>query len=108
MAGASWSKSLSAFNKWLAAHPLEGDRPYGSLSVRYHVARYCDYLEANPSGRGGNPLQHPAARDSALVAYKAYLSTFNADDATIRLILASLDHFYRFLGLGAVKVSARD
>ncbi len=92
-----------AFSAWLTRHPLPEDRPFGASSVRYHVARYCDYLETNPWPQG-DPLRDPAARDGALEAYDTYLRAFDAPAETIRLIGLSLYHFYLFLGLppGAV------
>jgi len=91
-------RGYGAFSDWLTRHPLPEDRPFGASSVRYHVARYCDYLEANP-WPGGDPLRDPAARDGALEAYGTYLRTFQAPGDTIRLIGLSLTHFYLFLGL---------
>ena len=93
-------QSFAAFATWLAKNPLDGDRIYGASSVRYQVARYCDYLHANPWTKG-DPLREPAARDGALKAYGVYLDTFDTPTAAIQLILLGVDHFYRFLGLGA-------
>jgi len=95
----------SAFAIWLVKNPVDGDQIYGNSSVRYHVARYCDYLNANP-WPGGDPLRERAARDGAVHAYGVYLDTFNTSNATIELIFASLDRFYVFLGLGAVGSAA--
>jgi hypothetical protein len=93
-------QSFAAFATWLANNPLDGDRVYGASSVRYQVARYCDYLDANP-WTNGDPLREPAARDGAMRAYGAYLDTFDTPTATIRLILLGVGHFYLFLGLGS-------
>ncbi len=95
----------SAFAIWLVKNPVDGDQIYGNSSVRYHVARYCDYLNANP-WPGGDPLRERAARDGAVHAYGVYLDMFNTSNATIGLIFASLDRFYVFLGLGAVGSAA--
>jgi hypothetical protein len=92
--------SLAAFDRWLAHNPLEGDRPFGPAGARYQVARYCDYLGANP-WLHGNPLQDASARDAAVNAYQRYLDTF-APGAAIAGVLDSLDRFYVFLGLGPV------
>lgn len=92
-------ESYAAFSTWLARHPLEGDRIYGASSVRYQVARYCDYLHANPWTEG-DPLRESEARDGAMRAYGIYLATFGTPDTAVRLILVSVDHFYLFLGLG--------
>ena len=93
-------QSFAAFATWLAKNPLDGDRIYGASSVRYQVARYCDYLDANP-WTSGDPLREPEARDGAIRAYGIYLDTFDTPTAAIRLILLGVDHFYLFLGLGA-------
>jgi hypothetical protein len=81
-------------------HPLAEDRAFGASSVRYQVARYCDYLEANPWA-DGDPMVNPAARDGAARAYGGYLRTFDASAETLRLARLSVDHFYLYLGLPA-------
>jgi hypothetical protein len=98
---ANVAESLTAFAIWLLRNPVDGDRIYGGSSVRYQVARYCDYLATNP-WPGGDPLREHSARDGAVHAYGVYLDTFDTPTAMIELILASLDRFYVFLGLGAV------
>jgi len=94
--------SLSAFTRWLAANPVVGDAPFSQSSVRYQVARYCEYLGATP-WPFADPLRDQAARDGAVSAYRRYLDTFNVPDATIAAVLVSLDRFYVFLGLGPVR-----
>ncbi len=79
---------------------------YGGSSVRYQVARYCEYLDANPWG-GGDPLRDTSARDGAVSAYATYLAMFDTPAAMIGLILTNLDHFYLFLGLGRTKQERR-
>lgn len=98
--------SLSAFINWLAVNPVAGDSTFSVSSVRYHVARYCDYLGTNP-WPGADPLTSEAARDGAVSAYRHYLDTFNAPGTTIDAVLVSLDRFYVFLGLGPVRVRSR-
>jgi hypothetical protein len=90
--------SLPAFAKWLAEHPVEGDCVYGSSSVRYQVARYYEYLDANP-WPGGDPLHDPRQRNGAMNAYRIYLDTFNTPAATISQVQKNLDHLYAFLDL---------
>jgi len=99
-ASARTGASYAAFSVWLTKHPLEEDRAYGALSVRYQVARYCDYLETNP-WPAGDPLRDPVARDGAVNAYDAYLDLFHTPTATLRQIRRSVEHFYLFLGLPA-------
>jgi hypothetical protein len=95
--------SLSAFTSWLAVHPVVGDSPFSGSSVRFQVARYCEYLAANP-WPSADPLRDEAARDGAVSAYRDYLATFNVPGATITAVLVNLDRFYVFLGLGPVRV----
>lgn len=94
--------SLSAFTSWLALHPVPGDSPFSGSSVRYQVARYCEYLGTNP-WPFADPLRDEAARDGAVSAYADYLAMFNVSAATIAAVLVSLDRFYAFLGLGPVR-----
>ncbi|HET6279313.1 MAG TPA: hypothetical protein VFH73_00035 [Polyangia bacterium] len=94
------AKSLATFKKWLATHPIDGDRLHSAFGIQYQVARFCEYLHANPWPHG-DPLRDAAARDGAVKAYRSYLQTFNAPAAPIDSILANLDHFFLFLGLEA-------
>ena len=94
--------SLSAFASWLVDHPVPGDRTYSPQSVRYQVARYCEYLHSNP-WLGADPLGDEVARDGAVSAYRQYLATFDIEPTGMGGILVSLDRFYTFLGLGAAK-----
>jgi hypothetical protein len=89
-------RGYAAFLAWLTGHPLADDRPFGASSVRYQVARYCDYLQSNPWPHG-DPLRDPAAREGAVEAYLAYLRTFQTPAETIRSIRLSLEHFSLFL-----------
>jgi hypothetical protein len=98
--------SLSAFASWLVSHPVVGDPTYSGLSVRYQVARYCEYLDSNPRP-GADPLGDKAARDGAVSAYRQYLETFGAPAAAIGGILLNLDRFYVFLGLGPATLAPR-
>lgn len=92
--------SRAAFEKWLALNPLADDRPFAVSGARYQVARYCDYLGANPWLRG-DPLRDATARDGAVNAYRLYLDIF-APITGVTGILDNLDCFYVFLGLGPV------
>jgi hypothetical protein len=98
--------SLSAFGSWLLEHPVLGDPTYSGQSIRYHVARYCEYLHSNP-WPGADPLASTAARDGAVGAYRQYLDMFDSAVAGGRgAVLLSLDRFYIFLGLGPVRPDA--
>ena len=97
--------SLSAFGSWLLEHPVVGDPTYSGQSVRYHVARYCEYLHSNP-WPGADPLADKTARDGAVSAYRQYLAMFDAAAAASGGILLSLDRFYIFLGLGPIRPDA--
>jgi len=92
--------ALFAFTRWLASNPVDGDGSFGHSSVRYQVARYCEYLDSNP-WPGGDPLRDAHQRKPVVDAYTAYLGMFNTPLPTIALARRSLDHFYLFLGDGA-------
>src|SRR5437763_417133 len=98
--------SLSEFSNWLVLNPVAGDSVFSASSVRYQVARYCEYLVINPWALA-DPLSDQAARDGAVRAYRGYLDTFDVPGPTIDAILVSLDRFYVFLGLGPVRAGAR-
>lgn len=102
---ANIAASLTEFTSWLAVHPVVGDSTFSRLSVRYQVARYCEYLGTNP-WPFADPLRNEAARDGAVNAYADYLDTFNCPSATIAAVLVSVDRFYAFLGLGPVRFRA--
>jgi len=93
---------LSAFTKWLAKNPIDGDPLCSRHSVQYQVARYCEYLVANPWS-GGDPLLDPRQRRGAVNAYAAYLETFNTSSVTIDLVRKSLERFHLFLGTGTAR-----
>ena len=82
----------------MVGHPLGEDRPFGARSVRYQVARYCDYLDANPWS-GGDPLRDARAHHGAVKAYEGYLRAFDTSEDVIRFVALSLDHFHLFLGI---------
>jgi hypothetical protein len=68
--------------------------------VGYQVARYCEYLEANPWPHG-DPLRGDAGQRNRVVeAYAAYLGTFDTPAQTISVVRRSLELFYVFLGTG--------
>lgn len=102
----SLPKSLSAFAAWLPLHPATGAHADSDVGVRHQVARYCDFLHLeNPLS--SEPLVNQEARSRAVSAYRAYLEMFNAGATPIPSILASLDRFYVFLGLGPAGHPAR-
>jgi len=95
-------RSLTAFAAWLPLHRTTGDETHSDVSVRYQVARYCDFL-GTETLLVGDPLADVDARDRAVNAYRAYLDLFNTARTPVSAILESLDRFYVFLGLGPVR-----
>lgn len=89
--------ALSAFTHWSANQPVDAEGSFGHLSVRYQVARYCEYLDANP-WPDGDPLRDARQRTRVVEAYAAYLKTFDTPAQTISHVRKSLDRFYSFLG----------
>jgi len=69
-------------------------------AYRGHAGRFVEFLAVWP-GEGGNPLEDAHARDYAVRDFKSHLKTVRrAKPASVNLALASLDHFYRYLGAG--------
>ena len=72
------------------------------------VRQYCAYLETSANDYG-DPLNDPYARDYAIRDCKSHLKKERkAKPASVKLMLAALDHFYLFLGLGRPKVRRED
>ncbi len=94
------SQALVAFRRWLANNPADGDQSYDRLSAGYQVARYCEYLDANP-WPFGDPLRDEQQRKGVVDAYAAYLGTFNTPADAIEVVKRNLDRFYLFLGAGS-------
>jgi hypothetical protein len=95
-------RTLTAFAAWLPLHPAAGDRAPSDVSVRHHVARYCEFL-GTELPLGADPLTDLHGRDRAIDAYRAYLELFNTARMPVRSILECLDRFYEFLGLAPVR-----
>jgi integrase/recombinase XerC len=53
-------------------------------------------------------LQEPLERDFAVREYKTYLLTSGRSSTTVNAVLAALDNFHLYLGLGAAKVRRQD
>ncbi len=95
----------AAYREWLERQPLS---PNTCRAYRARVADYCTYLMATPADYG-DPLRNPHARDYAARDYKSHLKTARrAKPSSVNLALAAIDHFYRFLGLGAPDVRRED
>lgn len=95
----------AAYREWLQRQPLS---PNTRRAYRARVSDYCAYL-ASTSSEYGNALGDPHARDYAVRDYKAYLKTARrAKPSSVNLALAAIDHFYRFLCLGAPDVRRED
>jgi len=96
---------LRKYEQWLGRQPLaENTR----RAYRSKVRAYCDYLRTGV-GDYGDPLKDEHARDYAVRDFKTHLKTTRqAKPSTVNLALAAVDHFYRFLGLGAPDVRRED
>jgi site-specific recombinase XerD len=88
---------------WLETQPLSVNtrRTYSN-----QVNLYADYLLGKAEELPGHPLLEASARDYAVRDYKLYLKlSRRAKPNSVNMAIAALDHFYRFLGLGNVKVN---
>lgn len=80
-----------------------GRAPLAAHSRRAYLSRVAGYLRwlTGADLGGADPLGEPRARDIAVAAYRAWLST-NPDrkPTTVNAVLTALDHFYSHLHLG--------
>jgi integrase/recombinase XerC len=97
--------SLARYLEWLAHQPL------AARSRQTYAAQVGGYVEwlASAAVDGGDPLRDAHARDYAVRDYKSHLKTVRrASPRSVNLALASVDHFYRFLGIGRANVRRED
>ena len=93
--------AATSYMLWLTTQPLA---PNSQRAYRSRVGLYCRFLEHYQSDYG-DPLSEPHSRDYAVRDYLHHLKTDqHAKPASIKLSLAALDHFYRFLELGSPDV----
>ncbi len=97
--------ALNAYQTWLDTQPLAYNT---RLAYQRAVAGYCTYLMSGQP-HSEPPLANENARNYAVRDYKLHLKTVTHSKPTsVNLVLASLDHFYSFLGLGRPQVSRED
>ena len=90
------------YEVWLERQPLS-ERTRREYSRQ--VAGFVEWLAADPA-RGGDALADPFARDYAVRDFKRHLKLKRRwSPASVNLALAAVDHFFRFVGLGAAEVS---
>jgi site-specific recombinase XerD len=96
---------FDGYAEWLDRQPLSANtrRTYGT-----QVRQFCRYLVNYPP-RYSDPLVDEHARDYTVRDYKTFLKVQKKRrPSTINLALAAIDHFYRFLQLGAADVKRED
>ena len=98
-------KVLGKYERWLGRQPLAANT---RRAYRSKVLGFLEYLQGVPRDYG-DPLEDEHARDYAVRDYKAHLKTVRkVKPSTVNLSLAALDHFYRFIGMGAPRVRRED
>ena len=79
-----------------------------AASYSRQVAGFVEWLGADPA-RGGDALADPFARDYAVRDFKRHLKLKRRwSPASVNLALAAVDHFLRFIGLGAAAPGPED
>src|SRR5450755_818264 len=90
------------YEVWLERQPLS-ERTRREYSRQ--VAGFVEWLAADPA-RDGDALADSFARDYAVRDFKRHLKLERRwSPASVNLALAAVDHFLRFVGLGAAEVS---
>ncbi len=96
------SELAERYGVWLERQPLS-ERTRREYARQ--VAGFVEWLGADPA-RGGDALADPFARDYAVRDFKRHLKLERRwSPASVNLALAAVDHFLRFVGLGAAEVS---
>jgi len=104
-AEAAPERCFTAYCHWLARQPLAANT---RRAYQTQVRQYCASLVTTPA-EFGDPLRESHARDYAVRDYKLLLKTArHARPTTVNLVLAALDSFYQFLGLGRPNVRRED
>src|SRR5712692_7713748 len=94
-----------AYARWLERQPLAANT---RRTYRVQVEQFCVYLATSPQDVG-DPLREPHAATYVVRDYRTWLKTVRkAKPSSINLMLAALDHFYRFLGLDRPAVARED
>jgi site-specific recombinase XerD len=109
---ASTSVSIGRAGEVTAAYQAELDRlPLSANTRRAYRTRVANFLAWLVSADldGGDPLADPHARDYAVRDYTRHLRVVGKKEpATINAVLAALDHFYRWRGLGPPNARRQD
>lgn len=93
---------VERYQVWLERQPLS-ERTRREYSRQ--VAGFVEWLAGDPA-RGGDALADSFARDYAVRDFKRHLKLGRRwSPASVNLALAAVDHFLRFVGLGAAEVS---
>ncbi len=99
------AEAAAAYGEWLERQPLAANT---RRTYRVQVEQFCTYLAATTADVG-DPLREQHAASYAVRAYRSWLKTVRkAKPSSVNLMLAALDHFYRFLGLGRPAVARED
>jgi hypothetical protein len=103
---ASTNVTVGRAGELTAAYQAELDRlPLSANTRRAYRSRVANFLAwlvtAGLDELGGDPLADPHARDYAVRDYTRHLRVVGKKEpATVNAVLAALDHFYRWRGLG--------
>jgi site-specific recombinase XerD len=93
---------LDRYREWLERQPLS-ERTRREYAKQ--VARFAGWLGNDPA-REAQALADPFARDYAVRDFKRHLKLERRQaPASVNLALAAVDHFFRFVGLGAADVA---
>jgi len=105
-AGNDTEDLFARYERWLNRQPLAANtrRTYST-----NVRAYLEYLKTAQEDLGVPLGGNEHARDYAVRDFKTHLKTVHrSKPSSVNLALAAVDHFYRFLGLGAPRVRRED
>lgn len=96
---------LQKYDTWLKKQPVS---PHTRRAYRSRLNQFLVFL-ATTDTDFGNVFSNPNDRDFAVREYKTNMKrALKLKPATVNTTLASIDHFYSFLGLGHVAIKRDD
>jgi integrase/recombinase XerC len=96
-------EELEKYLDYLRRLPISGHTRRNYL---LRVKQYLAWLEEMPDG--AKALVEPIERDFAVQDYKSYVLRKGGSANTLNAVLASIDNFYLYSGLGPAKVKRQD
>ena len=101
--GSKMQNELDQYRDYLSRLPVS---PHTRRNYLGRVRQYLGWLAGNPDGE--KALVDPVERDFAVHDYKMRLLQSGRSSYTVNAVLAALDNFHQYKGIGPAKVQRQD